>query len=237
MCGDATNIDDVQKVLGDLQPALFITDPPYGVAIGDKNVMLYSKGTGRRNEEHLQGDQSIKEVEELWRRSFPIARQVLSPGTPYYIFGPQGGDLGLLLLLLRDSDLAARHVLTWVKNRAAFSFGRLDYDYAHEPIMYGWVKGAGHPWYAKEPQTSCLYYDRPAASKLHPTMKPVALIAHLITNSTKKDDTVFDVFGGSGTTLIACEKTGRQCRMMEIDPHYCDVIVKRYEDFTGASRT
>jgi site-specific DNA-methyltransferase (adenine-specific) len=181
----------------------------------------------------MDGDQGIEDVEKLWRASFDVLFDVLAPGSPYYIFGPQGGDLGLLLLLLRDSGLAPKHILIWAKNRASFSIGRLDYDYQHEPVVYGWRPGAGHPWYATEPQTSLLPFDRPAASRLHATMKPVDLLAYLIRNSAPIGGSVLDPFGGSGSTLIACEQTGRVAYLMEIDPHYVDVICKRFQDFTG----
>jgi site-specific DNA-methyltransferase (adenine-specific) len=111
--------------------------------------------------------------------------------------------------------------------------GRQDYQWRHEPCLYGWIEGAAHRWYSDRAQTTVLEFDRPTRSEEHPTMKPVALIACLINNSSRRGDTVLDVFGGSGSTLIACEQTGRRCLMMELDPGYCDVIIRRWEDFTG----
>lgn len=234
LCGDATKPDDYAMLLRGGSPSLLLTDPPYGVSIGAKNATLNSVGKGNPHEGELSGDAGIAEVEKLWRSAFPVMRDVLPAGCPFYVFGPQGGDLGLLLLLLlRDSGMPARHILTWVKNRASFSLGRLDYDYAHEPICYGWMPGAAHPWYAPETQSSVIEEPRPAASKLHPTMKPVGLLERLVRNSTKAHQIVLDPFGGSGSTLIAAHQHGRVGYLLEIDPHYTDVIVKRAQEFTS----
>jgi site-specific DNA-methyltransferase (adenine-specific) len=236
LCGDATDRAAYDRVLTtEHLTGAVIADPPYGVAIGAKNRALDAIDRAGQVLTDMDGDQGIEDVEKLWRASFDVLFDVLAPGSPYYIFGPQGGDLGLLLLLLllRDSGLAPKHILIWAKNRASFSIGRLDYDYQHEPVVYGWRPGAGHPWYATEPQTSLLPFDRPAASRLHATMKPVDLLAYLIRNSAPIGGSVLDPFGGSGSTLIACEQTGRVAYLMEIDPHYVDVICKRFQDFTG----
>jgi site-specific DNA-methyltransferase (adenine-specific) len=235
LCGDATDRAAYDRVLTtEHLTGAVIADPPYGVAIGAKNRALDAIDRADRVLTDMDGDQGIEDVEKLWRASFDVLFDVLAPGSPYYIFGPQRGDLGLLLLLLlRDSGLAPKHILIWAKNRASFSIGRLDYDYQHEPVVYGWRPGAGHPWYATEPQTSLLPFDRPAASRLHATMKPVDLLAYLIRNSAPIGGSVLDPFGGSGSTLIACEQTGRVAYLMEIDPHYVDVICKRFQDFTG----
>jgi site-specific DNA-methyltransferase (adenine-specific) len=235
LCGDATDRAAYDRVLTtEHLTGAVIADPPYGVAIGAKNRALDAIDRADRVLTDMDGDQGIEDVEKLWRASFDVLFDVLAPGSPYYIFGPQRADLGLLLLLLlRDSGLAPKHILIWAKNRASFSIGRLDYDYQHEPVVYGWRPGAGHPWYATEPQTSLLPFDRPAASRLHATMKPVDLLAYLIRNSAPIGGSVLDPFGGSGSTLIACEQTGRVAYLMEIDPHYVDVICKRFQDFTG----
>ncbi len=236
MCGDATSKDDLAKLLGSDEPNLLLTDPPYGVAIGEKNRALdaLDKGSSGRVTTDLSGDEGIAEVEALWRASFPALRSVLPAGCPYYVFGPQGGELGLLLLLLREGGLATRHILIWVKNRASFSMGRLDYEYAHEPICYGWTPGHAHPWYSTETQNSIIEVDRPQASSLHPTMKPVELFVRLIDNSTRRGGVVLDPFGGSGTTVMACHQTGRVARVLELDEHYVDVICRRYQEATGA---
>ena len=121
-------------------------------------------------------------------------------------------------------------MLIWAKNNHVL--GRTDYNYKHEPILFGWVDV--HDFYGNGDQKFSVWnVDKPLKNDLHPTMKPVELIVNALMNSTKKENICLDLFGGSGSTLIACEKTGRKCRMMEIDPHYCDVIVRRWEEFTG----
>jgi DNA modification methylase len=156
----------------------------------------------------------------------------------YFITAPQGGELGMMMMAMREAGLPVRHVLIWVKNNSTFSLNRLDYDYKHEPILLTWDKK--HNFYGKGNQkTSVWKYDKPVTSKLHPTMKPIALITNALMNHSRKDDIVVDFFGGSGSTLIACEQMNRKCYMMEIDPHYCDVIITRWENFTKkiASKT
>lgn len=111
--------------------------------------------------------------------------------------------------------------------------GRQDYHWKHEPCLYGWKEGAGHLWAADRKQTTILEFDRPSRNGEHPTIKPVSLFEYQILNNTKGGDIVLDSFGGSGTTMIACEKNGRNARLMELDPKYCDVIIKRWQDFTG----
>ena len=131
---------------------------------------------------------------------------------------------------LKDSGLTLKHMLIWVKNNHVL--GRCDYNYKHEPIIFGWLEK--HNFYGKlAGNFSTLEFDKPQRSELHPTMKPVALLEKLITNSSLRDQIVLDPFLGSGSTLIACEKLGRRCFGMEIDEHYCDVIIKRWEDFSG----
>lgn len=127
--------------------------------------------------------------------------------------------------------MQVREILVWNKN--VFTFGRQDYQWKHEPCLYGWKDGAGHDWYSDRKQTTVLDFDRPTRSELHPTMKPLELFAYQIKNSTKAGNSVLDIFGGSGTTLMACEQLGRKCYTVELDPHYCDVIIDRWEKFTG----
>ena len=165
-----------------------------------------------------------------------------------------------MMMMMRDAGLPVRHMLIWVKSSATFSMGRLDYDYRHEPIFYTWTKS--HHFYGgysntviddskplekmtktelkdlvhalqEHKETSVIYCDKPHKSELHPTMKPVKLVGRFMINNSKPGDIVADIFGGSGTTLIAAEQLGRKCRMMEMDPHYCDVIIDRWEQLTG----
>lgn len=132
---------------------------------------------------------------------------------------------------MNEVGLQVRQELIWKKNTMVL--GRQDYQWKHEPCLYGWKDGAAHNWYSNRSQTTVLEFDRPQRSEEHPTMKPVELFAYQIQNSTKKSDIVLDLFGGSGTTIIACEQTGRIGYCMELDAKYCDVIIKRYENLTG----
>lgn len=161
--------------------------------------------------ENIENDTLGKdELYDLLVRCFTNLREHCKPDASYYVTSPQGGEIGLMMMMMmRDAGLEVRHNLIWKKNAATFSMGRLDYDYQHEPIFYTWTEK--HNFYGKGYQTTIWEYDKPRKCDLHPTMKPVA--------------------------LIACEETGRICRMMELDPHYCDVIVERWEKFTGKKAT
>lgn len=261
MCGDSTNRAELDQLVTSTPPNLVFTDPPYGVAIGDKNKMLSDAGFGGGVTENIIGDTLPPDkLYEVLVKAFTNLREVCDDSCSYYVSSPQGGELGLMMMMMRDAGLTVRHMLIWVKNVATFSMGRLDYDYRHEPIFYTWTKS--HHWYGDYANTviddntvidklskaelkdllraymfpkeqSAIYCDKPNANRLHPTMKPVKLIARFILNSSKPGDVVADIFGGSGSTLIACEQLGRRCRMMELDPHYCDVIIARWEQLTG----
>lgn len=233
MCGDSTNRSDVAKLLGGVEADMLFTDPPYGVSIGDKNATLNSVQKAGCCCKNIEGDtMSEAELYEMLKAAFINARESCKDDACYFVTSPQGGSLGLMMMMMKDAGLEVRHVLMWEKNCATFSLGRLDYDYQHEPIFYTWTK-SHHNYRKGENRTTVWKYDKPRKCDLHPTMKPVALVANAIMDGTKEGDIVLDLFGGSGTTLIASEQTGRQCRMMELDPHYCDVIIKRWEDFTG----
>ena len=133
----------------------------------------------------------------------------------------------MMMMMMRDSGWQVKHELVWVKNSPTFSMGRLNYDYQHEPILYGWKKS--HKWVGKGKFNKSIWnIDKPRKCDLHPTMKPIELIENAVLNSSEKNDIILDLFGGSGSTLIACEKNGRKARLMELDPHYCDVIRRRY---------
>jgi DNA modification methylase len=127
--------------------------------------------------------------------------------------------------------LKVRQCLIWKKNTLVM--GRQDYHWQHEPCLYGWKDGASHLWASDRKQTTILEFDRPQRNAEHPTMKPIALFDYQIKNNTKNEDIVLDLFGGSGTTIMACEQNGRIGYIMELDPHYCDVIITRWENFTG----
>ena len=175
---------------------------------------------------------SEADLYEMLKSAFVNVRENCKDDASYYVTSPQGGSLGLMMMMMRDAGLEVRHVLMWRKNSATFSLGRLDYDYQHEPIFHIWTK-SHHNYRNGKYRTTIWDFDKPRKCDLHPTMKPVALVANALMDCTKEGDIVLDSFGGSGTTIMAAEQLGRCARLMELDPHYCDVIIKRWEDFTG----
>ena len=234
MCGDSISLDDVKKLMGGVKADLLFTDPPYGVSIGSKNEMLNSAHMAVRCTQNIENDTlSTDDLRGLIVGAMTNARLSCEPDACYYVTVPQGGDLGLMFQeAMRDAGLPVRHILIWRKNTATFSLGRLDYDYQHEPIFYTWIE-KHHNYRKGDFRTTIWDYDKPRKCDLHPTMKPVELVANCMKDGTLLGDKVLDLFGGSGTTLIAAEQLGRKCCMMELDPHYCDVIIARWEKLTG----
>lgn len=231
LCGDSTSRDDVNCLLQGVQPRMVFTDPPYGVAIGAKNRLLQSVQKAGRTLHDIVGDSlDSDKLYALLRDAFTVTRAVMADDASLYCTAPQGGDLGLMMLLMMaDAGLPVRHVLIWVKNQPTFSLGRLDYDYQHEPIFYTWKKK--HHFFGRgEHTTSTWFIDRPRASKEHPTMKPVELVINALLNSTEELWPVYDPFLGSGTTLVACERTSRVGYGMEIEPRYVAVALQRLAD-------
>ncbi len=162
------------------------------------------------------------------------ADSVMRPGAVFYIWHADSEGLNFRGAA-QDIGWKVRQCLIWSKNHLVL--GRQDYHWKHEPCLYGWKEGAAHFWGSDRSQTTVLDFNRPNRNGDHPTMKPVELFQYQIENSSKSKDLVLDLFGGSGTTAIACEKTGRKSRLMELDPKYCDVIVKRWQEFTGKKAT
>lgn len=234
MCGDSISLDDVKKLMGGVKADMVFTDPPYGVSIGSKNEMLNSVQKAGRCTQNIENDTlSAEDLRGLIVGAMTNARLSCEPDACYYVTAPQRGDLGLMMQeALMDAGLPVRHILIWRKNTATFSLGRLDYDYQHEPIFYTWTE-KHHNYRKGDNRTSVWDYDKPRKCDLHPTMKPVELVANCMKDGTLLGDKVLDLFGGSGTTLIAAEQLGRKCFMMELDPHYCDVIIARWEKLTG----
>lgn len=225
MCGDSTQLSDIQKLMNSELADLWLTDPPYGVNYESENSNIKLK--------KIQNDSlPIEEMSLFWRDVATSALMAVKDKSSYYWFACQGGDqMMMMMLLLGEAGWAVRHELIWVKSK--FVFGRSDYHYRHEPILYGWKKKGTHEWYADRKQDSVLEFDKPNSSDLHTTTKPVELLEYLIGNSTAMGGLVLDTFGGSGSTLIACEKSNRKAFLMEIEPHFCDVIVTRWELYTG----
>jgi site-specific DNA-methyltransferase (adenine-specific) len=221
MCGDSTSIDAVEKLMaGDLADIL-ITDPPYNVA--------YEGGTKEKLtiKNDSMGDDQFR---QFLRDAFVSADSVMKQGAVFYIWHADSEGFNFRGAC-KDAGWKVRQCLIW--NKDTMVMGRQDYHWKHEPCLYGWKDGAGHLWAADRKQVTIISCKRPKRNDIHPTMKPVELIEYQLLNNTKGADIVLDLFGGSGTTLIAAEKNGRVARLMELDPKYCDVIVKRWEDFTG----
>jgi DNA modification methylase len=224
LCGDCRR---GERLFAGKKFDLLVTDPPYGVSYAAKNEFLNAIAKGNRIQEPIAGDhQTPEQMSAFWKEAFLAARAHAKPGANYYVTGPQGGDLLLLLLLaLKDSGFPLHHMLIWAKNNHVL--GRSDYNYKHEPILYGWVEGAGHKFYGGGGETSLWEVDKPLKSELHPVMKPVELFARAIRNSSLIDEIVYDPFLGSGTTLVAAEQLGRICCGTEIAPGYMGVILER----------
>ena len=220
MCGDSANPADMKALMdGELADMVF-TDPPYGVSIGTKNRTM--KTISRRGgiTEDIAGDTlPPKELSCLLLAAFTNVRAHIKDYCAVYVTAPIGGEVGYAMQgVMRGAGLTVRHILVWVKNSPTFSLGRLDYEYQHEPILYTWPK-THKKVMGRTHRTSTWMIDRPQKSKLHPTMKPVELVANAILNSSERADVVLDAFAGSGTMIVACEQTGRVCRAMELDPH------------------
>lgn len=233
MCGDSTSIDDIDRLCESRQVDMWLTDPPYNVDMTAKNCMLEKAGKARKDKATfgIQNDaMSDADFRQFLRDSYSAADAIMKPGAVFYIWH---ADLEGYNFRGAAQDIGwkVRQCLVWAKS--VFAIGRSDYHWKHEPCLYGWKDGAGHLWVSDRKQTTVINYDKPQRNGEHPTMKPVGLFEYQMLNNTKGGDVVLDSFGGSGTTLIAAEKNGRHARLMELDPKYCDVIVKRWQDYSG----
>ena len=259
MCGDATSAEDVKKLLDGAAVQLVITDPPYNVDYAGKNKLLNLIDKGNRVQKDIENDKkSEKEFLEFLTKAFKNMAEALQPGGVFYIWH---ADMNRAAFLEASAaaGLEIRQILIWVKNM--FVLGRQDYQWIHEPCLYGWKDGAAHYFtdsrslttvanskadidkLSKEDLkkilnemfelTTVINEDKPMVSDLHPTMKPINLFKRHIENSSRPGDIVMDLFGGSGTALIAAEQTERTCYMLEYSPAYVDTIIERWETFTG----
>ena len=220
-CGDSTILNNYKKLFNENKADLLMTDPPYNVDYeGKTKDKLTIQNDSKNDNDFLQ----------FLTDAFNNCAIHLKLGCSFYIFHSDWYGLEFRQSI-KNSDLELKQNLIWAKN--SMVMGRQDYQWQHEPCLYGWKRGGSHSWYSDRKQTTIIKYDRPSKSKLHPTMKPVGLVEYLIKNSSKQEDIILDPFLGSGTTLIACEKQSRICYGIELDPKYCDVIVKRWEQFTG----
>ncbi len=217
LCGDSTKAEDVAKVCGTEEADLWLTDPPYNVN--------YEGSSGMR----IQND-SMEDVKfrEFLRAAFGLVEKCMKKGATFYIFHADSEGYNFRGAC-HDVGLRVRQCLIWKKN--ALVLGHQDYQWIHEPCLVGWKDGAAHSWYSDRSQTTVMEYAKPKKNDIHPTMKPVEMLVYLIRNSSKRGDVVIDTFGGSGSTMIACEQTGRVCKMIELDPRYCDAVRRRWAEF------
>jgi len=221
MCGDSCSVTDMEKLVNDRQVDMWLTDPPYNVAYEGKTKDALT----------IQNDSMSDDgFRQFLRDAYVTADTVMKAGAVFYIWHADSEGYNFRGAA-HDAGWKVRQCLIWKKSTMVM--GRQDYHWKHEPCLYGWKEGAGHLWATDRKQTTILEFDKPNRNKEHPTMKPVELFEYQMLNNTKGGDIVLDSFGGSGTTMIAAEKHGRHAYLMELDPKYCDVIVKRWEDFTG----
>lgn len=252
MCGDSTKEADVEKLMQGELADLWLTDPPYNVAIKNSQGMTIAN-------DNMESAAFLK----FLTQAFSAAYSVMKPGCPFYIWFASREHVNFENAL-NAVGLTVREELIWKKN--ALVLGRSDYQWIHEPCLYGWKEGTGHYFapirtettvlpdpaeldfdkmskaemkelleliYSEDMPTTIIQENKPTKDADHPTMKPVRLFGRLVNNSSKVGDIVLDSFGGSGTTIVACEQMGRRARLMEYDPHYCDVILTRFEKLTG----
>lgn len=217
ICGDATSNEEVAALMDVMEADLWLTDPPYNVN--------YEGGTGLTIENDNMSDTAFR---EFLRKSFENVKKRMRPGASFYIFHADSEGYNFRGAC-HDIELQVRQCLIWKKN--SLVLGRQDFQWMHEPCLYGWKEGASHNWYGDRAQTTIMEFNKPKRNDVHPTMKPVEMLVYLIRNSSQRGNTVLDTFGGSGSTLIACEQTGRKCRTMELDERYCDVIRRRWAEF------
>jgi site-specific DNA-methyltransferase (adenine-specific) len=225
MCGDSTSIEAVQQLMDGGKADLLLTDPPYNVAYEGKTAEALT----------IQNDSmSDEDFRQFLRDVYSTADAVMKPGAVFYIWHADLEGYNFRGAA-HDVGWQVRQCLIWSKN--SLVMGRQDYHWKHESCLYGWKEGAGHYWGNDRSQTTVLDFNRPSRNGEHPTMKPVELFQYQLENSSKRGNLVLDLFGGSGTTAIAAEQTSRHARLMELDPRYCDVIVKRWQRFTGKTAT
>lgn len=261
ICGDSMDAQALQILMGDQKADLLLTDPPYNVDYSSKNEALNAADKGNRVQRDIANDSmDAQAFKEFLCKAFANANAYLKSGGAFYIW--HAGTEGLnFKLAVKETGWELKQILIWVKNNIVL--GRQDYQWKHEPCLYGWKPGASHYFVARRDLTTLMedealdlnaltkqelkdlltkilsfpttdiHEDKPMRSAEHPTMKPLKLLGRQIKNSTRPGEVVLDLFGGSGSTMMAAEQLGRSCYMVELDPCYIDVICKRYEELTG----
>lgn len=223
ICGDSTKAKTMKKLMGEELADMVFTDPPYNVDYG-QTMKDNLRGKPRKIKNDNLGGEFKQFLTDACTEMVKVCKGAL------YIC-MSSSELHTLFAAFNDAGGKWSTFIIWGKNH--FTMGRADYQRQYEPILYGWPDGNKHFWCGDRSQSDLWHYDKPKTNDLHPTMKPVELVCRAVENSSKTKDIVLDSFGGSGTTLIACEKLKRQARLIELDPIFCDVIVKRWEEFTG----
>jgi len=224
VCGDSSDATVIAALMEAETATMMFADPPYGVHYVGKRVARRAIAND---------DATAEELQHLLQNAFTAAP--LRPGAAFYVCCPSNDNEMAFRQALSSSGLSVRQQIVWVKNH--FVLSRQDYHWKHEVMQYGWKNGASHYFVDDRTQHTVWHANKPQRSALHPTMKPIELVIRAISNSSLPGEIVFDGFGGSGTTLVACERLGRRCRMVEIDPHYVASIISRWETDTGKSAT
>ena len=219
VCGDATSAEDVQRLMGGKRANLVLTDPPYGVSFKSSSGLTIQNDSMKADEFYT-----------FLYNAFQNMAAALERGGAAYVFHADTEGLNFRKAFT-DAGFHLAGVCVWVKN--SLVLGRSDYQWQHEPILYGFLQNGKHPWYSDRKQTTVWNFDKPKRNKNHPTSKPLDLLGYPIRNSTQENAIVLDTFGGSGSTLMACEQLNRVCLTMELDEKYASVILRRYVDDTG----
>jgi DNA modification methylase len=221
LCGDSTMLSDVEKLMDGEKADIIWTDPPYNVSYTGK-----TKDALKIENDSMDDEQFYKFLYDVYSNMIMHTK----PGCAIYVAHADSEGVNFRKAM-KDAGWLLKQCLIWVKQ--TFVMGRQDYHWKHEPILYGWAPGAAHNWFSDRKQCTVVNFDKPNRNAEHPTMKPVELIEYFLGNSCPEAGLVLDLFGGSGSTLIAAEKTQRRANLMELDPRYCDVIVARWEKYTG----
>ena len=219
LCGDATRTEDVERLMDGKKANLIVTDPPYGVSFKSSDGLTIQNDSMKDEEFYI-----------FLLTAFQCMAEHLENGGSAYVFHADTEGLNFRKAFI-DAGFHLAGVCIWVKN--SLVLGRSDYQWQHEPVLFGWKKGGKHSWYSDRRQTTIWNYDKPKRNKNHPTSKPLDLLGYPICNSSQENAIVLDSFGGSGSTLMACEQLNRICHMMELDEKYASVILRRYVEDTG----
>jgi len=225
LVADATDLDDVGRLMSEERADLVWTDPPYGIDYHGRTAERLTIANDRL---------PVEEFSQFLRTAFGCLRWAIKPTASVYLCHGSRYQREFQNAL-EAAGFEIRNQIIWAKHHFSLGWGR--YRFQHEPIFYCHLASEEDPWYGDHSQSTLWQEKKPAANRLHPTMKPVELVERALVNSSRKGDLVADFFGGSGSTLIACERLGRQTRVMEIEPRYADVIVRRWEEFTGGKAT